>query len=72
MPKQDDSFIMEGKVVDAAPGAKFKVELDTGHQINAVISGRIRKNNIRITLDDRVSVEMSPYDLNIGRIVRRL
>jgi len=54
-----------------SPGARFKVVLENGHVLNAVISGKIRKNNIQILLDDEVEVEMSPYDLTLGRIIYR-
>ncbi len=62
---------MVGTVVEASPGAKFKVILENGHQINATISGKIRKNNIQILLNDEVEVELSVYDLTVGRIVYR-
>ncbi len=62
---------MEGKVLDALPNTMFRVELDNGHTITAHISGRIRRNYIRILEGDRVQVEMSPYDLSKGRIVYR-
>lgn len=68
---KDDTIVIRGVVTDAAPGAKFKVKLENGHICNAVISGKIRKNNIQILLDDEVELEMSPYDLNLGRIVYR-
>lgn len=68
---KDDIIIAEGKVTDTAPGAKFKVTLENGHILNAVISGKIRKNNIQILLNDRVRVELSAYDLNLGRIIYR-
>lgn len=68
---KDDMIVTKGRVTDAAPGAKFKVKLDNGHVLNAVISGKIRKNNIQILLDDLVEIEMSPYDLNMGRIIYR-
>lgn len=68
---KDDVIVVKGRVTDASPGAKFKVTLDNGHVMNAVISGKIRKNNIQIILDDEVEVEMSPYDTNLGRIVYR-
>lgn len=61
-------IITKGRVTDASPGARFKVTLENGHVLNAVVSGKIRKNNIQILLDDLVEVEMSPYDLNLGRI----
>jgi len=64
-------IVTKGRVTDASPGARFKVKLENGHVMNAVISGKIRKNNIQILLDDLVEVEMSPYDLNQGRITYR-
>lgn len=63
--------VTRGRITDAAPGAKFKVRLENGHILNAVVSGKIRKNNIQILLDDMVEIEMSPYDLNLGRITYR-
>lgn len=68
---KDDMIITKGRVTDASPGARFKVKLENGHVLNAVVSGKIRKNNIQILLDDVVEVEMSPYDLNLGRITYR-
>ena len=65
-------IISRGRITDASPGARFKVKLDNGHIMNAVVSGKIRKNNIQIILDDLVEVEMSPYDLDLGRIIYRL
>ena len=62
---------VEGKVVDTMPNAMFTVELENGHQILATVSGKIRKNYIRILAGDRVTVEMSPYDLTRGRITYR-
>ncbi len=62
---------VEGKVIDTLPNAMFKVELENGHKVLAHISGRMRKNFIRILEGDRVQVELSPYDLNRGRIVFR-
>lgn len=64
-------IVTKGRVTDASPGARFKVQLENGHVLNAVISGKIRKNNIQILLDDVVQIEMSPYDLNLGRITYR-
>ena len=69
---KEDVIVSRGRVTDASPGAKFKVRLDNGHVLNAVVSGKIRKNNIQIILDDVVEIEMSPYDLNLGRIIYRL
>lgn len=68
---KDDMIITKGRVTDASPGARFKVKLENGHVLNAVISGKIRKNNIQILLDDLVEIEMSPYDLTLGRITYR-
>lgn len=68
---KDDMIVTKGRVTDASPGARFKVKLENGHVLNAVISGKIRKNNIQILLDDLVEIEMSPYDLTLGRITYR-
>ena len=68
---KDDMIVTKGRVTDASPGARFKVRLENGFILNAVISGKIRKNNIQILLDDEVEVEMSPYDLTLGRIIYR-
>ena len=65
---KDDVIEIEGKVVDTMPNAMFTVELENGHKVLATISGKIRKNYIRILPGDRVQVEMSPYDLTRGRI----
>ena len=62
---------VEGTVVEALPNTQFRVELDSGHEVLAYISGRMRKYYIRILLGDRVRVELSPYDLTRGRIVYR-
>jgi len=62
---------VEGKVVEALPNAVFRVELQNGHQITAHISGKLRMNFIRILPGDKVTVEMSPYDLTKGRITWR-
>ena len=70
MSKQD-MIEIEGAVVEALPKATFKVELDNGHIIQAHISGKLRMNNIRILPGDKVTVEMSPYDLTKGRITWR-
>jgi len=69
---KEDSIPAEGTVVDRLPNALFKVRLDTGeHEVLAQVSGKIRKHSIRILLGDRVSIEMSPYDLSRGRITYR-
>ena len=71
MAKKDVIEAM-GTVVDAQPNAMFKVQLDNGFEVLAHISGKIRKNFIRILPGDRVKVEMTPYDLSKGRITFRL
>ena len=62
---------LEGKVVEVLPGSRFKIELDNGHLILGTLSGKMRKNNIKVILYDKVTVEMTPYDLTIGRITFR-
>jgi translation initiation factor IF-1 len=71
MPKQD-SIEVEGKVVEPLPNAMFRVEIEGGHKVLAHISGRMRINFIKILPGDKVLLELSPYDLSRGRIVRRL
>lgn len=68
---KEDKIQVEGEVVDSLPNAMFRVKLENGHEILAQISGRMRVNNIRILPGDRVSVDISPYDLTKGRIVYR-
>jgi translation initiation factor IF-1 len=70
MPKEE-ALRLEAKVVEARPNAMFVVELENGHRILAHVSGKMRMNFIRILPGDRVTVEMSPYDLSKGRIVYR-
>ena len=70
MSKQD-MIEVEGTVVEALPNATFKVELENGRQIVATISGKLRMNYIRILPGDKVTVDMSPYDLTKGRITWR-
>ena len=70
MAKQD-VIELEGTVLDTLPNAMFKVELENGHEILAHVSGKIRMNYIRILPGDKVTVEMSPYDLSRGRITSR-
>ena len=62
---------VEGTVTQCLPSAKFKVELSNGHVIDAHLSGRLRMHKIRISVGDDVKVEVSPYDLTKGRIIRR-
>ena len=66
-----DVIEVEGTVVEKLPNAFFKVELENGHQILATISGKLRMNFIRILPGDKVTIEMSPYDLTKGRIIWR-
>ena len=68
---KEDVIEIEGTVIEALPGTIFKVELTNGHVIQAHISGKLRMNYIRILVGDKVTVEMSPYDLTRGRIVWR-
>jgi len=67
----NDVIEFEGKVIDLIPGGKFKVELDNGHVVTAHVSGKIKMNYIKILVGDRVTVELSPYDLTQGRITYR-
>ena len=68
---KEDVIEVEGVVVDALPNTQFKVELENGHIILAHISGKLRMNYIRILPRDKVTVELSPYDLTRGRITWR-
>ena len=68
---KEDVIEIEGIVVEKLPNAMFKVELENGHQVLAHISGKLRKNFIRIVPGDKVTMEMSPYDLTKGRITWR-
>ena len=68
---KDDVMELEGTVVETLPNAMFKVELENGHQILAHISGKLRMNFIKILPGDKVTLEMSPYDLTRGRITWR-
>ncbi|MFZ5353458.1 MAG: translation initiation factor IF-1 [Bacillota bacterium] len=70
MSKQD-VIEVEGKVIEALPNAMFQVELENGHRILAHISGKLRMNFIRILPGDKVTIELSPYDLTRGRITWR-
>lgn len=66
-----DKIEVEGTVVEALPGTMFRVELEDGHQVLAYLSGKMRKYYIRILLGDKVRVELTPYDLEKGRITYR-
>ena len=68
---KDDVLEVEGTVIETLPTANFKVELENGHQVLAHISGKLRMNYIKILPGDKVTMEMSPYDLTRGRITWR-
>ncbi len=72
MAVQKEVIKLTGRVVEVLPNAQFKIELENGHTIIAYMSGKMRKHNIRLVLDDKVEVELTPYDLTKGRIVYRL
>ena len=72
MSKKEEAIEVEATVIEPLPNAMFRVELDNKHQVLTHISGKMRKHFIRILPGDRVLVELSPYDLNRGRIVYRL
>ena len=66
-----DKIVIEGTVIDCLPSTQFRVRLDNDHEVLAYLSGKMRKYYIRILLGDRVTLEMSPYDLSRGRITYR-
>ena len=68
---KEEHIEMEGTVIDTMPNTTFKVELENGHVVTAHISGKMRKNYIRILTGDKVTVQLTPYDLSKGRIVFR-
>ncbi len=68
---KEDVIEMQGTVLDTLPNTMFRVELENGHVVVAHISGKMRKNYIRILTGDKVKVELTPYDLSKGRIVYR-
>jgi translation initiation factor IF-1 len=69
---KEEHIEMEGSVVETLPNTMFRVELENGHVVTAHISGKMRKNYIRILTGDKVTVQITPYDLNKGRIVYRV
>jgi len=69
--KQEDKIEVEGEITEALPSTMFRVQIDGGHSVLATISGKMRKNYIRILPGDKVKVELSPYDLSRGRITYR-
>ena len=71
MGNKEEPITLEGKVLETLPNAMFRVELPNGHRVLAHVSGKMRMNFIRILPGDTVTLELSPYDLSRGRIVRR-
>lgn len=69
--KKEELLEFQGNVTEALPNTMFRVTLENGHQIIAHASGKIKKNRIRIIVGDKVTVEMTPYDLTKGRIIHR-
>jgi translation initiation factor IF-1 len=72
LAQKEEKIEVEGHVVEALPSTMFRVQIDGGHDVLATISGKMRKNYIRILPGDKVKVELSPYDLNRGRITYRI
>jgi translation initiation factor IF-1 len=68
---KEDLLQFEGLVIEALPDARFRVQLDDGHEIVAYTAGRMKKNRIKTLAGDRVTIEMSPYDLQKGRLIFR-
>jgi translation initiation factor IF-1 len=68
---KEDLLQLDGQVIEVLPNAMFRVRLDNGHVLLAMINGRMRKNNINVSLNDKVTVEISTYDLSKGRITYR-
>jgi translation initiation factor IF-1 len=67
----EEKLVLEGTIVEALPNTSFRVKLENGHTVLAYLSGKMRKFYIRVLLGDKVRVELSPYDLDRGRIVYR-
>ena len=72
MAKDKDLLEFDGTVVEVLPNQMYKIELENGHQLTAYTGGKMRKFKIRIVQGDRVTVEMTPYDLEKGRVIKRL
>ena len=68
---KEELLEFKGKILELLPNATFRVELENGHKIVAYLSGKMRKNRIRVLVGDDVTVEMTPYDLNQGRVTHR-
>ncbi len=69
--KKTEGIVLDGKVLESLPSCQFTVELENGHKVMAHLSGKVRKNFIKILPGDRVTIELSPYDLKRGRITYR-
>jgi translation initiation factor IF-1 len=69
---ENDPITVTGKVVAVLPGTMFRIELQNGHQVLGNISGKLRKNFVRLNIGDRVKIEMVPYDITKGRIIMRI
>ncbi len=72
MSQNSDKVELEGEVIEALRGRMFRIQLDNGHQTLGYLAGRLKRYRIRVMLGDRVRIELSPYDLDRGRIVYRL
>ena len=70
--EKETGIVLEGTVLEALPNAMFKVQLETGHEVLAHVSGKMRMHFIKILPGDKVKVELSPYDLTRGRIIFRI
>lgn len=68
---KEEAIEFEGKVVEVLPGSRFKIKLENGHIVDGILSGKMRTNNIKVILHDKVVIEMTPYDLTKGRITFR-
>jgi len=68
---KEEAIVADGEIVETLPNAKFKVRLDNGHMVLAHVSGKMRMYFIRIVPGDKVTIELSPYDLDRGRIIKR-
>lgn len=71
MAKEENTFKVEGEIIDVLPNTTFKVKLDNGMEVLSYLAGKMRQYQIRILMGDRVDVELNTYDLSKGRIVRR-
>lgn len=72
MAKNNDTLELEGTIIDVLPNQTFKVELQNGHHVVCYTGGKMRQFRIRLVMGDRVKIEMTPYDLNKGRITYRI